>query len=61
MLKIWKTWQLITSKPTELPREEEEPIELMVGLVHISHLNAMLKCGLLRKLLMWKKKEKGDR
>ena len=35
-------------KQIELLKEEEEHIELMVELVHIFHLNAMLKCGLLK-------------
>lgn len=39
-------------KQTEQQREEEEPTELMVVLVHIFLLNAMLKCGLPKKLSM---------
>jgi hypothetical protein len=35
-------------KPIELLKVEEEHIELMVVLALISHLNAMLKCGLLK-------------
>jgi hypothetical protein len=37
-------------KQTELPKVEEELTELMAVLVHIFHLNAMLKCGQLKKL-----------
>jgi hypothetical protein len=45
-------------KQIELLREEEEHIELMVELVHIFHLNAMLKCGLLKNKLMLRSKVK---
>jgi hypothetical protein len=49
---------LITFKLTELLKVEEEHTELMVELAHIFHLNAMLKCGLLKKQLMLENKEK---
>jgi hypothetical protein len=52
---------LITFKLIELPKVEEELIELMVELAHIFHLNAMSKCGQLRKLLMSKSKEKPNK
>ena len=48
-------------KLTELPKVEEELTELMVVLVHIYHLNAMLKCGQHRKHRMSKNKEKQNK
>ena len=48
-------------KLTELPKVEEELTELMVVLVHIYHLNAMLKCGLLKNNKMLKKREKQNK
>jgi hypothetical protein len=37
-------------KQTELLKEEEEHTEHTEELVHIFHLNAMSKCGQLRRL-----------
>jgi hypothetical protein len=52
---------LSTFKLTELLKEEEEHIELMVELALIYHLNAMLKCGLLKNNKMLKKREKQNK
>ena len=49
------------SKLTELLREEEELIELMVELVHIFHAKLTSKCGLLKKQLMLKNKVNLDK
>lgn len=57
-LRISRTLALSTYRPTELLKEEEEHIEPMVVSVHISLLNVMLKCGLLKKLQMSEDKEK---
>lgn len=49
------------SRPTELLKEEEEHTELTVELVLTFLLNAMLKCGPLKRLKMSKKKEKPNK
>jgi hypothetical protein len=46
---------------TELLKEEEEHIELMVELVHICHAKPMFKFGPLKRQLMLKRKEKLDK
>ena len=49
---------MITFKPTEPQKEEEEHIELMVVLAHIFLHNAMSRCGLPRKLKTSRRKVK---
>jgi len=60
-LKTLKTSLLITSKLIELLRAEEEHTELTVESVPIFPHKLTFKSSLLRRQLMWKRKEKPDK
>jgi hypothetical protein len=61
MPKILKILPLNTFQSIELLKEEEELIELMVELDHISLHKLISKCGPLKKLLMLEDKENLDK